>query len=275
MNRFLFLLFFTLTGLAPAQGLPDLTATSPARGTVTLKGDSLGAGREVRVVDPNNDSDRIYLAVPLTKLLDDAFGPAWKQPGSDLIFHCSDGYRCVVPSSTIQEHTAYLAYARKGGEPFQVYSKAQHRTASLAPYYLIWDSGDDVALQEVGSSLWPYQIVKIELEPRAEVYAGVTPPEGSSEQVRKGFEAFGRYCLSCHTMNGRGGSRAPDLNYPVNVTEYFDESWLFRLIDEPRDLRWNATMPGLNRKLPNREQTIRDIIAYLKSMRDKKIAPTS
>ncbi|MGH7799846.1 MAG: c-type cytochrome [Thermodesulfobacteriota bacterium] len=94
-------------------------------------------------------------------------------------------------------------------------------------------------------------------------------------KVKKGFLGFRQYCLACHTINGEGGGKSVELNYPVSVTEYIKESWLIRWIDSPTSIRFNTTMPRLNPKANNRETIIKDIIAYLNEMKNNKRKPLS
>jgi len=76
--------------------------------------------------------------------------------------------------------------------------------------------------------------------------------------------------MACHTINGQGGGKAPELNYPVSVTEYFKPEYLKQWIDSPASLRYNTTMPALAAEIPEREKVIAEIIAYLTAMKDVK-----
>lgn len=66
-----------------------------------------------------------------------------------------------------------------------------------------------------------------------------------------------------------------ELNYPVNVTEYFEEKWLKLWIENPSEIRFNTKMPGLNLDIDNIEEVINNIVDYLKAMKEKKITPDS
>ncbi len=66
----------------------------------------------------------------------------------------------------------------------------------------------------------------IDLISFSERFPNMSPPKNSSEKAKKGFLAFHKYCLSCHTINGEGGEKSIELNYPVSVTEYIKASWL-------------------------------------------------
>jgi len=75
-------------------------------------------------------------------------------------------------------------------------------------------------------------------------------------------------------INGDGGNVGPELNYPVNVTEYWKEEWLARFIADPKSIRPNSKMIPFYRDVDNRQAIITSIMAYLKVMANKKIAST-
>ena len=68
-------------------------------------------------------------------------------------------------------------------------------------------------------------------------------------------------------MNGQGAARiGPDLNLPMNPTEYFKDNILQKYIRDPKSVRtWEASkMPGFDQAFS--DQDISDIIEYLKLM---------
>ena len=81
--------------------------------------------------------------------------------------------------------------------------------------------------------------------------------------------------MTCHTVNGEGGGKSVELNYPISVTEYIKEPWLVKWIDNPKSIRYNTTMPALNPDAKDRDAIIKNIIAYLKAMKNKKLEPLS
>jgi cytochrome c2 len=65
-----------------------------------------------------------------------------------------------------------------------------------------------------------------------------------------------------------------ELNYPVNVTEYYREAFLEKWINKPTSIRHNAAMPEVVfEEDKDRKVIIKEIIAYLKAMTVKKIKP--
>jgi hypothetical protein len=75
-------------------------------------------------------------------------------------------------------------------------------------------------------------------------------------------------CLPCHKLNGAGASDVgPDLNLPMNATEYMTEKGLHALIRDPKSVRaWpGMKMNGWPPELIS-DREIGLIIAYLKHM---------
>ena len=74
-------------------------------------------------------------------------------------------------------------------------------------------------------------------------------------------------------INGEGGDKAPELNYPTSVVEYIKPEYLTRWIENPSSIRHNTLMPGLAQEIPNRANVTKEIIAYLKAMSTTKRSP--
>ena len=91
--------------------------------------------------------------------------------------------------------------------------------------------------------------------------------------VQRGFVAFRSHCLTCHSINGQGGAKAPELNYPASVTEYLAPGWLQRWMLDPGSIRHATTMPGLPPELPARDAVATDIERYLQAMATHKQRP--
>lgn len=203
-----------------------------------------------------------YWVLPLKPLLAKAYGP--KAYGEDItfLFVCRDGYRSPVKAEEIRILPAYLAFAASDGQPFELEKKP------LGPFYLVWDS-EKFPERKLGGN-WPYQVVAIDRASFSQAYAATLPPPKSSAQVKHGFAVFRKKCLSCHQINGQGGSMAIDLNQPVSVTEYIKAPYLHKIISDPSKVRGRATMPALDPRFPHREQAIKDIIAYLQAKAEQR-----
>ncbi len=164
-----------------------------------------------------------------------------------------------------------MVYASPDKKEFTLLNKLQNNElVGLGPFYLVWDNIAHPELKTEGESDWPYQVTTVDLISFSDRFPNMAPPNGSSDEVKSGFLSLRKHCMPCHTINGEGGGKAVELNYPVSVTEYLKEPWLIRWIDNPTSIRYNTTMPALNPNAKDRETIIRNIIAYLKAMKNNK-----
>src|SRR5690606_572299 len=112
---------------------------------------------------------------------------------------------------------AFFAFERVGNSYFVLNNKAQNDIAvGLGPFYLIWDNFADRAIRGLGASVWPYQVVAVDLVRFVDRFPGMAPDAGASKSVVNGFKTYRTHCMSCHTINGEGGKKARDLNFPVS-----------------------------------------------------------
>jgi len=223
---------------------------------------------EKSVYDPLEQTTTTYKALPLNTVLEKIYGGKLKQ-AEELLFTCSDGYKPSIPQDAFSVAHTFLAFERVGQKSFSLINKLEGgKKIDLAPFYLIWDTGKNPNKEE-----WAYMVVGLDLINFEEHFPQIAPAKGSSVQVKRGFLSFRKNCLSCHTINGEGGGKAPELNYPVNVTEYYKESWLKKWIAQPSDIRFNTTMPAVMVEKSKLDSTIDDLVAYLKAMEKNKRAP--
>lgn len=231
---------------------------------------TLAQQKTLKVFEVHEGRERQYKVYPAQLVFDQMFGSSWRT-ADEIIFTCQDGYQPSIPVAKFLTYDAYLAVASADNTPFTLSNALQnHEIVALGPAYLIWDNLKSPALLDEGASDMPYQIASIELVSFAARFPGMFPPAGASAKTRRGFLHFRKYCMACHTINGQGGGKAPELNYPVSVTEYFKPGYLKQWIDNPASLRYNTTMPALAAEIPEREKVIVEIIAYLTAMRDVK-----
>jgi mono/diheme cytochrome c family protein len=226
----------------------------------------------LKVFEAHEKKDRVYRAIPVRPVFDKIFGKDWEK-AQEVIFTSIDGYQPSIPVAKFLAHDAYLAFAYEDGGPFTMVNTLQNNEkVPLGPLYLIWDNLHSKALLESGASDMPYQIKTIALSLEAP-YPHTLPPSGSSAQVQRGFAHFRKYCISCHTINGEGGGKAPELNYPASVTEYIKPEYLKRWIEHPQSIRYNTAMPALGQEIPDRDKVADEIILYLKVMSLRKRGP--
>jgi len=240
------------------QDVPSLTLAEMRK---------LGDERVV-VSDPHEHRSIELCGVPVARVFDAAFGPAWRG-AEEVVATCSDGFRPAIPVKLFLEREAFFAYARTDTSDFAVQEGSSKRT-NVGPYYLVWKArgGDDPPEPQ-----WPYQVTAVEVTDYAARFEATLPPAEGDPRVLQGFERFRTACLPCHAINGRGGVVGPELNYPVNVTEYFAGPVLRKWIEDPAQVRHGAKMP---RPLPpgeESERAIDEIVAYLGAMARRKMRP--
>jgi mono/diheme cytochrome c family protein len=251
-----------------------------AAGTLTL-----GAMRRsipsstVEVLDPYEQAEAAFDALPFAALLDLAYGPDWRR-GEELLFTCSDGYQPTLPVRRVLEHRAWLAFDRReptsptapdaapGDFTIFKHESGERKRIELSPFYLVWQNLDDAQVRLDGDHGWPYQIVSIDLVRTRDRFPRMFPPADASAEVKSGFTAFRVHCSRCHRMNGDGGTIGPELNLPVSPLDHREVAWLRRWIDDPSQLQPDSRMPRLNPALPDRARTIDAILAYLRAMAD-------
>lgn len=220
----------------------------------------------LKIFEIHEQANQTYKAYPARELLDKILGKQWKK-AEEIVFLSIDGYQASIPVEKFLSHDAYFAIAHDDNSPFTMTNKLQNNeVVPLGPLYLIWDNVKSRVLLQEGASDMPYQIKSIELTTFASRFPGVSPPAKAAAEVQRGFLHFRKYCMSCHTLNGEGGGKAPELNYPTSVVEYIRPEYLARWIENPSSIRQNTRMPGLAPEIPDRTRVTKEIISYLKAM---------
>ena len=229
--------------------------------------------KEVEIVTVDNPTDsklHTYQGILLPVLLDQVFGKAWKE--FDIVkFKTSDGYQPVIPTESIKKGNGLISTGEKGFQGFQKLQRLNGESVDPGPFFLVWENIKNARSKQDPWLSWPWQITEIELTSIAREYPRSAPRDFKSNAAREGFLAFRQHCIKCHSVNGEGGSVGPELNYPVNVTEYWREEWLVKFIADPQSIRANSRMIPLNREVKDRQAAIRSIIEYLRVMKDNKV----
>ncbi|TKC88010.1 cytochrome c [Trinickia terrae] len=211
-----------------------------------------------------------FRAVPLADLLDEADLPA----DSVLEARATDGFAAQLPMDLVRNRNPEAAVAWLAVEdPAQPWPKLKGKPVSAGPFYLVW-VGKEAA--SVRSEQWPYQIAHLATQPSPSARwpaLGVDPALPATDPIRAGQTLFVTQCLACHRLNHAGSAAAgPDLNVPMNPTEYFQPAALHRYIRNPASVRdWpGRTMPGFPPdQLSDREIDL--IAAYLAHMAQRKV----
>ena len=227
---------------------------------------------QITVWEPHEDKNVTYEGVDASKLFAAIYGDHWKDI-DEVLFTCVDGYQPVLPMARFSQHAGYLVYRRLDQETFKVQNRFQAESdVPLGPFYLVWDNLHSDELRAEGANGWPYQVVGVDLVDFADRFPRLSPPKDAPEQAKKGFIAFRENCMACHTINGEGGNKAPELNYPMSVTEYLSDQWITQWVMDPRSVRYNSTMPGFASH-QDPKALVADVLAYLKTMAQHKLKP--
>jgi mono/diheme cytochrome c family protein len=211
-----------------------------------------------------------YRAVPLADLI----GGFTVAPESVLEAVASDGFAAQLPMDLVNNSDPATAVAYLAVEdPARPWPKLPGKQASAGPFYLVW-LGKRAA--SIRSEQWPYKVAHLTAQTApAKRWPGlaVDPALPATDPVRAGQSLFVTECLACHRLNHAGGADlGPDLNLPMNPSEYFQPGVLHRYIRDPASVRhWPAQrMPAFGpNQLSDREIDL--IIAYLKHMARRKM----
>ena len=233
----------------------------------------IAAAVPLKIFEAHEKKERTYRVYPVRPLLDYIFGKGWEQ-AEEIVFTSADEYQPSIPVARFISHDAYFAFASGDDAPFTLVNVLQNNElVQLGPLYLVWDNLQSKALLADGASGMPYQVIGVELTTFAIRYPNLSPPARASVQVQRGSLHFRKHCMACHTINGEGGGKAPELNYPASVVEYLKPGYLARWIENPTSVRYNTAMPPLATETLNRAQVTEEIIAYLKAMSAAKRMP--
>jgi mono/diheme cytochrome c family protein len=226
--------------------------------SITVPHDAAYHGREMH-----------YQAIPVAALLADE-----KLRNDDIVqFRCLDGFVASIWKGRIMgtgsgQSKAYIAIE----DPKSKWPVLPKKSASgsAGPFYLVWLNPE---LSGILGEEWPYQIAGFEVKGRLqELYPKIFPKDQEDARVARGLKLFQQTCFACHTMNREGPSQVgPDLNLPLNPTEYLKESVLPRYIRNPKAIRaWDGSkMPGFGPEVMS-DEDIANLVAYLKEMASEK-----
>lgn len=233
------------------------------------------APTEVKVYEPHKKEEQTYIGFNFNKLMDSVYGDTWHK-AEEILFTCSDGYQPSLPVARFKEFQSFLSYSfAPAGQKFELVNRLQNdKLTELGPFYLVWDNLKNETLKSMGGLGWPYQVVSIDIINFSDHFPKLVPKKlRLNEAEQRGFVAFRTHCISCHTINGEGGTLSGiDLNSPVSVIEFWRNDWLAKWIANPAAIRPKSQMPPLNSGTPaERDAKIKDIITYLRLMSMHKV----
>jgi mono/diheme cytochrome c family protein len=186
----------------------------------------------------------------------------------------ADGFSAILEKTRLfstdpKASKAFLAIE----DPKSPWPRLVGKATSAGPFYLVWT---DSRASAIGREEWPYKIASFHIfaDPQR-AFPNIYPADDAAPIVSSGFKSFLKNCFACHKMNGNGaGSIGPDLNLPMNPTEYFEAKALAAFVRDPASVRnWpGMIMRGFSvATIPDAE--LSDLIAYLKYMSNAKDKP--
>jgi mono/diheme cytochrome c family protein len=251
---------------------PALTVVVGGKPHTHTAGELLARADVVTVTIPRDVAygrSMTYRAIPIAALLPGA-GPA-----ASVRFAADDGFATTLPVQLLlagqdSGARAYLAIEAqdaawpplRAGDP-----------ASAGPFSLVWTHPERA---RIVPEQWPYRIARIEeVASLAARFPAIVPAAGlpADGPVNRGFAAFTRNCIVCHTLNlGGDGSIGPDLNVPFSPTEYLRADALRRMIRDPQSLRRSPStrMPAFDTTVLS-DRELNDMLAYLRYMANRKV----
>ena len=211
-----------------------------------------------------------YSAVPARLLFD----KSTIKDDSVIQFRATDGFSAPLPqqillNSNAKRPIAFIAVEDQN----QKWPIIDGKNKSAGPFLLIWKN---VHLSLSGAENWPYQLVEFEVKDSfVTSYPNVIPGSEiqTTSDVYLGFQSFVNNCFACHKMNKEGKSDiGPDLNVPMNPTEYFKEEALKKLIRNPASVRFwsNQLMSAFDESMISDDE-LEKLIRYLAYMRERKV----
>ena len=228
------------------------------------KKNKLGKDTVVTIAnDPVYHKQKKYKAVNASLLIKNQIDLTKIDPkNTKIVFECIDGYKPEMPLELFLNANPYLAFedidAPKGAKWEPIIKDGNEMNA--APFYIVY-----TGISEKDSRYkWPYNLVKIYLETLNKSTIELYPLK--DRKLETGYTLFKNQCLTCHAINGIGGTMGPELNYPKSVTEYWKENELVDYIVNPASFRNKVKMPTLGIT----KQQSQEIVDYLKYMSENK-----
>jgi mono/diheme cytochrome c family protein len=212
-----------------------------------------------------------YRAVPVASL----FAGLTIAPDNVVEAVAADGFVAQLPLDLILNTDPVKPVAWLAIEPAdKPWPNLPDKSVSAGPFYVVWTGPLE---GNVRSEQWPFQLAKLVTQPSPASRwpeLAVDPSLPTTDPIRAGQALYAVQCLTCHRLNGAGASDVgPNLNLPMNPTEYLTPAGLHALIRDPKSVRsWPAqAMPPFPPDyLSDREIDL--IVAYLQHMAGRKHA---
>ncbi|MBH5385035.1 c-type cytochrome [Bradyrhizobium diversitatis] len=206
-----------------------------------------------------------YRAVPLLALLGNSVAPNFDTVEAE----ARDGFVSEIPFALIRQGASGGSVAYIAVEDIaHPWPPLPQKTQTAGPFYLVWQNPEKSA---IGGEQWPYQLTRLSFaESPVHRWAQLAVPADTAVDApaRHGQEVFITQCLPCHRLNGGGASdTGPDLERPMNPTQYLTEAGLRAIIRNPRAVRaWPAQqMVGFSKDQLS-DVDLDALVAYLRTM---------
>jgi mono/diheme cytochrome c family protein len=256
---------------ARADAILDLTIGGETRSFTQAALLSRPDGVEITVPhDISYGATMTYRAVPLSELLSGLSFPA----ESVLEAVASDGFAAQLPIELVTNRDLATAVAYVAvEEPARPWPKLPGKQVSAGPFYLVWLGKEAGSIR---SEQWPYQMAHLVTQPapaKRWPALAVDSTLPATDPIRAGQSLFVTQCLVCHQLNHAGSAEiGPDLNLPMNPTEYFQPAALHRYIRDPASVRhWSAQKMQAFGYEQLSDHDIDLIVAYLDHMVRRKV----
>ncbi|CDZ77873.1 hypothetical protein BN59_02166 [Legionella massiliensis] len=167
----------------------------------------------------------------------------------------------IYPCDGKQTSIAYVAI-EEPNKPWPILAKAKR---SAGPFYLIWQG------KKVPTSDWVFGIENVSTTKKNPFDSLL--PSNSTTQEAAGLEQFATKCGVCHSINLIGNQDVgPDLNFPMNPTEYLAEPLLRQYIRNPQSVRHmkNDKMFAFTKEYLS-DAELDNLLAFLKLMKRHKL----
>jgi cytochrome c2 len=213
--------------------------------------------------DPVYHKTKKYKAVNAVLLIQNEIDLTKIDPkNTKIVFECIDGYKPEMPLELFLSANPFLAFLDMDapkGKKWEIILKDGNEM-NAEPFYIVYPA---ISLKD-SQYKWPYNLIKIYLEPLNKSTLELYPLK--DRKLEAGYNLFQKQCLTCHSLNGIGGTMGPELNYPKSVTEYWIEKELVDYIVNPASFRHKVKMPTLGLS----QQQSQQIVDYLKYMSENK-----
>ena len=219
--------------------------------------------------DPAYGSEKRYRGWPLDELLALA-GDLDASGDRDVVlqFVATDGYRANLPLDELPEGAGVIAFEDRDAPEGEQWAPFEHgdETTTPAPFYLVWPNR-----RHADAELpWAYKLAEIAAARYRDLWGDAYPAH--DPDARSGFALFRQNCIKCHSVNRSGGAVGPELNVPMNVTEYWKPDHLRRYIRDAPSYRAGTAMPSFE-SLTDRQ--VGQLVGYLRSMAAAKVCTST